>query len=193
MQEIFNKVGVSTRLPKKQNKHAIFDAIHDSAYPHVTKIDINTFRYLDIIIPEHIKKGSMWKTEVELPEGSAFSDVEEVFFAPTNKENVPDVPKYKYPTDSPNEWPQFAKKPRKEKSSSNAPHPVDCPPSNSLVPAIFQRKMTILLIISETNYHLPFSSIDPIITLIYKSVQRHQQWNNGRRSWNPDIQRMTTL
>ena len=111
LQEIFNKLGVRTRLPKNPNKRIIFDAILDSSHPSVTKINNNTFSYQDILVPEHLKKGPKWKLltgkEVELPEGFAFSGEEEGVFAPTKKENVPGVPKRKYLTDSPIERPQF--------------------------------------------------------------------------------------
>ena len=75
LQEIFNKLGVRTKLPKNPNKCIIFDAILDSSHSSVTKINNNTFSYQDILVPEHLKKGPKWKVltgkEVELPEGFA--------------------------------------------------------------------------------------------------------------------------
>ena len=45
LHEIFNKLGVRTKLPKNPNKLIIFDAILDSSHPSVTKINNNTFSY----------------------------------------------------------------------------------------------------------------------------------------------------
>ena len=174
LQDIFNKLGVHTKLPKNPNKCIIFDALLDSSHPSVTKINNNTFSYQDIIVPEHLKKGPKWKVltgiEVELPEGFAFSDAEEGVFDQPTREMFQVCPKASTSLILQLSSPSF------QRSQGRRSHlmfiiqwAVHLP--IQILITILQRKKAILLVMSETNYHPASSSIDPSTTLIYKSVQ----------------------